>query len=214
MGYKGRHRAPTPLATKLRIPALTAAVVTAAMGLFQGQTAPEAPPPSPVEVTYPTLPPVPPSPPTTSTPAPTATPTPTTTAPTSTRAPAPPPPATTKKAEGLAFPTSGPSYGGVKSHVRKVGWLVDSLFDVDSIGGVGHRARRSDHPRGLALDFMVDRRAGDLVAEFLLKHRKELRVKYVIWEQRYNDGSGWELMEDRGSATENHFDHVHVSFYA
>ncbi len=35
---------------------------------------------------------------------------------------------------------------------------------------------------------------------------------YVIWRQRYNDGSGWDPMEDRGSITANHYDHVHVSF--
>jgi uncharacterized protein YgiM (DUF1202 family) len=40
------------------------------------------------------------------------------------------------------------------------------------------------------------------------------RVDYVIWRQRINslDGRGWRMMEDRGSLTQNHFDHVHVSF--
>jgi hypothetical protein len=34
----------------------------------------------------------------------------------------------------------------------------------------------------------------------------------VIWNQRINTGSGWESMEDRGGATANHEDHVHISF--
>ena len=37
-------------------------------------------------------------------------------------------------------------------------------------------------------------------------------MQYVIWEQRYwEPGSSWELMEDRGSITANHYDHVHVT---
>jgi hypothetical protein len=36
----------------------------------------------------------------------------------------------------------------------------------------------------------------------------------VIWQQRINFGSGWQLMEDRGGVTANHYDHVHVSFGA
>ena len=53
---------------------------------------------------------------------------------------------------------------------------------------------------------------GDRVAAFALEHQDEYGVMYVIWLQRYNDGGGWDPMEDRGSITANHFDHVHVSF--
>jgi hypothetical protein len=56
---------------------------------------------------------------------------------------------------------------------------------------------------------------GDRVAEFALgslANVPEHGVMYVIWRQRYNDGSGWDPMEDRGSITQNHYDHVHVSF--
>ena len=40
------------------------------------------------------------------------------------------------------------------------------------------------------------------------------KVYYVIWRQRINtiDGRGWRVMANRGSITQNHFDHVHVSF--
>ena len=55
---------------------------------------------------------------------------------------------------------------------------------------------------------------GDKVAQFTLDHQAEYGVWYVIWRQRYNDGSGWDPMEDRGSITQNHYDHVHVSFDA
>ncbi|HLU66107.1 MAG TPA: hypothetical protein VKZ63_07515 [Kofleriaceae bacterium] len=53
---------------------------------------------------------------------------------------------------------------------------------------------------------------GDAHAAFALDHQAEYGIWYVIWRQRYNDGSGWEPMEDRGSITQNHYDHVHVSF--
>lgn len=58
-----------------------------------------------------------------------------------------------------------------------------------------------------------DNALGDAHADFALGHQEEFGVMYVIWRQRYNDGSGWEPMEDRGSITQNHYDHVHVSFY-
>lgn len=80
------------------------------------------------------------------------------------------------------------------------------------IGGLGSRSRTSDHPSGHALDFSVNRVTGDQVAEYALENMKLLSVKYVIWRQRINYGNGWERMEDRGSATANHYDHVHISF--
>jgi hypothetical protein len=38
-------------------------------------------------------------------------------------------------------------------------------------------------------------------------------VKYIIWRQRiwYPSSGTWRGMADRGSATANHYDHVHVS---
>ena len=53
---------------------------------------------------------------------------------------------------------------------------------------------------------------GDEVAAFALAHQHEFGVTYVIFRQRINLGSGWDPMEDRGSITQNHYDHVHVSF--
>jgi hypothetical protein len=53
---------------------------------------------------------------------------------------------------------------------------------------------------------------GDRVATYALAHLADKKVLYVIWRQRYNDGAGWDPMEDRGSITQNHYDHVHVSF--
>lgn len=56
---------------------------------------------------------------------------------------------------------------------------------------------------------------GDRLAAFATNNRKKFGIMYVIWKQRINsfDGRGWRWMENRGSITQNHYDHVHVSFY-
>ncbi|WET82314.1 hypothetical protein P3102_14450 [Amycolatopsis sp. QT-25] len=125
---------------------------------------------------------------------------------TSTKAPAP-----VKKIVPAATACST-DLGGTKPHVAQVGNHVKAKFGVKDVGGVAGRANASDHPSGLALDFMVDTATGNAIADYLLANQKDFGVTYVIWRQRYNDGSGWDTMEDRGGATANHLDHVHVSF--
>ncbi|WP_258936196.1 MULTISPECIES: hypothetical protein [Prauserella salsuginis group] len=134
-------------------------------------------------------------------------PTPSTTTPTTTRKPSPPPPPPTPEPEPCSTELEG-----TQPHVAQVGNHVLTKFEVDSVGGVASRSGASDHPSGLALDFMTTGTTGDQIAEYILANQSEFGVTYVIWEQRYNDGSGWSYMEDRGSDTANHYDHVHVSF--
>lgn len=111
-------------------------------------------------------------------------------------------------------PTKTKTLKGTKSHVSSAGRLIASEFNVaeSDILGYGSRGNKSDHPRGLALDFMINESKGDQIAAYALRNKAKLRISYVIWQQRYNDGSGWERMEDRGGATANHMDHVHISF--
>ena len=108
------------------------------------------------------------------------------------------------------------AYGGVLPHVAAAGQEIERLFGrmPGGIGGVGKRANASDHPRGLALDFMTmnDTGLGNRVTEHILANARRLLVKYIIWQQQINKGSGWDGMEDRGSPTANHMDHPHVSF--
>lgn len=103
---------------------------------------------------------------------------------------------------------------GTQPHVAQVGNHILSKFDVDSVGGRADRSGTSDHPDGLALDFMVDTATGNALADYVLANQSAFGGKYVIWRQRYNDGGGWSMMADRGGVTANHYDHVHVSFYA
>ncbi len=102
--------------------------------------------------------------------------------------------------------------GAVKSHVRDAAEFLGCQYGEPAMHGVAGRAGTSDHPGGLAVDFMVDRSTGDRLAQCALDNQDALGIKYVIWEQAINHGSGWDPMEDRGGATANHFDHVHISF--
>jgi hypothetical protein len=108
------------------------------------------------------------------------------------------------------LPTAG--LGAVKSNVRSAAVQLGCTFGEPRMHGVAGRAGTSDHPGGLAVDFMVDRATGDRLAACALENMDALGIKYVIWEQRINHGNGWKPMEDRGGATANHFDHVHISF--
>ncbi|GAA4674966.1 hypothetical protein GCM10023215_03430 [Pseudonocardia yuanmonensis] len=102
--------------------------------------------------------------------------------------------------------------GAVKPWVRDAARFLSCLYDRPDLIGVAGRGRVSDHPTGRALDLMTTGAHGDRIAACALANREALGISYVIWEQRINYGDGWESMENRGNATENHFDHVHVSF--
>lgn len=93
---------------------------------------------------------------------------------------------------------------------------VCALFpEVTSYGGL-----RSDgeHGEGRALDIMVPSSStGDAIADWVRDNHAALGVSEVIWAQRIwtveRSSEGWRWMEDRGSDTANHYDHVHVTVY-
>ncbi|NUP29333.1 MAG: hypothetical protein HOQ44_22030 [Nocardia sp.] len=121
------------------------------------------------------------------------------------------PPRYAKRLAPPAIPCST-ELAGAQPHVAQVGNLIDKTFGIAEIGGANGRYD-GEHGAGLALDFMVsDAARGDAIADFVLANKERFGVSYVIWQQRYNDGNGWSYMEDRGSPTQNHYDHVHVSF--
>ncbi|MGW5317697.1 hypothetical protein [Nocardia thailandica] len=108
----------------------------------------------------------------------------------------------------------GTEFKGTRPHVAQVGHFLQKMFGLADIGGANGRFD-GDHGAGLALDLMTPNAGvGNAIAEFVLANQQRFGVSYVIWQQRYNDGSGWSMMEDRGSPTQNHYDHVHVSFDA
>jgi hypothetical protein len=75
-----------------------------------------------------------------------------------------------------------------------------------------------EHSSGRALDIMTsDVALGTAIAEFLRAHSSELHIYDILWRQRIwtpvRAAEGWRLFANRGSATANHYDHVHVSVY-
>ncbi|MUL42827.1 hypothetical protein FZ103_16905 [Streptomonospora sp. PA3] len=102
-----------------------------------------------------------------------------------------------------------PSTGGVGCYRPNGGWVV------------------GQHPLGRACDFMLDANGqmpsqeqidrGWRIAKWARKNAERLGIMYVIYRQQIWDirrgGEGWRPMEDRGSITQNHYDHVHVSMF-
>lgn len=106
------------------------------------------------------------------------------------------------------------SLPGVKPWVLEAANWLGGKYNIGTILGVGQRSNYSEHPLGRALDFMVSDERGTQLANDVVNNAGILDAMYVIWRQRINsfDGRGWRPMEDRGSPTANHMDHVHVSF--
>ena len=97
---------------------------------------------------------------------------------------------------------------------------IANLFDITSFSGY-RPGDSGDHGKGLAIDFMVPEGSelGDKIAEYAIQNMASRGISYIIWEQRfyapfdskYGPANTWNPMPDRGSVTENHYDHVHVS---
>lgn len=97
---------------------------------------------------------------------------------------------------------------------------IASLFGITSFSGY-RPGDSGDHGKGLAIDFMVPESSalGDQIAEYAIKNMASRGISYIIWKQRfyapfnsiYGPANTWNPMPDRGSVTENHYDHVHVS---
>jgi cytochrome c5 len=74
-----------------------------------------------------------------------------------------------------------------------------------------------EHSSGKAIDFMIngDSSLGQAIADWAVAHAAELGLYDVIWAQHIwtpeRASEGWRAMPDRGSATANHYDHVHIS---
>ncbi len=109
--------------------------------------------------------------------------------------------------------TSVPS--GVSENIKKVHAAVCAAFPDISVYGTFRGD--GEHAQGLAVDIMVSGSEGYRVADFVREYYAELGVSYLIYSQRIwsveRGGEGWRAMSDRGSATANHYDHVHVTTY-
>ena len=105
---------------------------------------------------------------------------------------------------------------GLQPDTIKVHRAVCAKFP--SIVRYGGVSARGEHATGQAIDIMVGtgNPIGYEIAAFLQEHRAELGIEYIIWHQhiwRPATSGAWRSMSDRGGATANHMDHVHVTTY-
>ena len=114
---------------------------------------------------------------------------------------------------GAPCPDGSSIESGLQPASVKVYRAVCAAFpELSSYGGQdGH----GEHVNGEAIDFMVPSSSvGQRVADFLYANRSELDLFDIIWAQRIwtieRSGEGFRSMSDRGSATANHYDHVHM----
>ena len=111
--------------------------------------------------------------------------------------------------------TSGVESGLTPAAVRVYRAVCNQFPQITGYGGWDNHG---EHTSGRAIDIMTsDVAVGTAIAEFLRAHAAALDLYNVIWRQRIftqeRGGEGWRPMSDRGSATANHYDHVHVSVY-
>lgn len=145
-------------------------------------------------------------------PSPTASPTPPTTPPAT---PAPP-----KKPSGPKAKVH--DYKRLTKKAKKVANKVrDDWRKVKSIGGWRAGSKYSgDHPAGRAIDVMIpkwrkDAKLGWSIAKYFARksNAKKFKIHYVIFRKKIwtVQNPRWRTMPNRGGATANHLDHVHIS---
>lgn len=111
--------------------------------------------------------------------------------------------------------TSGVESGITDAAVKVYRAVCNNFPQITRYGGYD---AHGEHSSGRALDIMTrDVTLGTAIAEFLRANAAELHIYDVIWRQhiftQQRGGEGWRSMPNRGSATANHYDHVHVSVY-
>ncbi|MCA2223478.1 coiled-coil domain-containing protein [Nonomuraea aurantiaca] len=128
-----------------------------------------------------------------------------------------------RRSDGSWAPQLPSGSDNITARMRVIRGLIQKDFALPYEVGCFRSGGGGEHPLGRACDFMMStggtmpsaahQALGDRVAAWALENKDKLGVKYVIWKQRINQGSGWSSMSDRGSITENHFDHVHISMF-
>ena len=104
--------------------------------------------------------------------------------------------------------------GGLAANAIAVHRAVCARYPQVSAYG-GYRAGGGNHSTGRALDIMISGSAGWDVANWLRANSGQLGITEIIYSQKIwttqRAGDGWRGMSNRGSATANHYDHVHVT---
>jgi hypothetical protein len=115
----------------------------------------------------------------------------------------------------------------ITPRMREVRDEVDRRFGPFGAIGCYRPGSDGEHPLGRACDFMLSSggvmpaassiQEGYDIAAWAQANAARLGIMYIIYRQRIWDvrmaSSGWVPMEDRGSITANHYDHVHISVF-
>ena len=122
----------------------------------------------------------------------------------------------TRGVSGAPCPDGSSVESGLQSNTVKLYRAVCAAFPAVSAWG-GRSGSGGNHGAGRALDIMSSGSLGSAVADYVRSHASRFGVSEVIYARRIwtvqRSGEGWRSMEDRGSSTANHYDHVHVSVY-
>lgn len=128
---------------------------------------------------------------------------------------------------GDCRPSRSPAEAGLRpTALYGLRCVAQAFPQIKSMGGRGGRPiSASDHPRGLAVDFMVPlwrtsegKALGWRIAKWAQANAKKLNVKYIIWDRKkWNPGVNdqWRAyVHPLGNynPTVAHEDHVHISF--
>lgn len=120
---------------------------------------------------------------------------------------------------GATCPDGSEIEGGLTSNAVVVYRAVCAAFPAVSAWGGLRPGDDGDHGTGQALDIMVysNSSLGQSIADYVQSNASALHVSEILWAQQIwtvqRASEGWRPLEDRGSATANHYDHVHVSVY-
>lgn len=104
----------------------------------------------------------------------------------------------------------------VSSNTAKAADYWGSKYGINTVGGWREHGSvpGSDHPKGRALDFMINdikggKQTGTTLANDVIKNYKAWNVSYVIWNRYiWSPSKGWR----KYNGPSPHTDHVHVSF--
>jgi len=103
---------------------------------------------------------------------------------------------------------------GLQPEAMVVYRAVMARWAVKNVGG-WRASSLSVHQLGRAIDFMTysNFSQGNAISAYVIAHAKEFNVDHIIYRQRIWTpySPHWRGMANRGSATANHMDHVHVA---
>ena len=112
-------------------------------------------------------------------------------------------------------PSGSSIEGGITANAVRVLRAVCAEFP--SITSYGGWRGDGEHSDGRAVDIMVSGDLGWQVADYLRANSGALGLYDIIYSQRIwtaqRSAEGWRYLEDRGSVTANHYDHVHVKAF-